>query len=66
MFDIPMDLKYLEKEIIAYMDSLDWSTKSIWSTGQKLSSAGSLIRAAGLFETVHEYVKTKQNPETGL
>jgi len=55
-----------EKEIIAYMDSLDWSTKSIWGTGQKLSSAGSLIRAAGLFDTVHEYVKAKQNPETGL
>jgi len=55
-----------EKEIIAFMDSLDWSTKSIWHTGQKLASASNLIRAAGLYETVHTYVKAKQNPETGL
>jgi len=55
-----------EKEIIAYMDSLDWSTKSIWSTGQKLSTARSMISAAGLFEVVHDYIIARQNPETGL
>jgi len=55
-----------KKEIIAYMDSLDWSSKSIWSTGSNLSAAVSMIQAAGLFDTVHEYIKAKQNPETGL
>lgn len=55
-----------EDEMRAYLDSLDWSTKSIWSTGQKLSMAIQLIEAAGLYEFVHDYVKAKQNPETGL
>jgi len=55
-----------EKEIVAYMDSLDWSYNSIWSTGQKLSTARSMITAAGLFEVVHDYVKARQNPGTGL
>ena len=60
--------EYLEskEKIIEYMDSLDWSTKRIWSTGQKLCSALSLIKAAGLFDTVSSYVAAKQNPETGL
>lgn len=62
---VPEYLKSKEN-IVAYMDSLDWSTKSIWSTGQKLCSALSLIRAAGLFDTVSEYVAKRQNPETGL
>lgn len=55
-----------EKEMLAYLESLDWSTRSIWSTGQKLSMAASLIEAAGLYEFVHEYVKARQNPDTGL
>ena len=55
-----------EKEMLVYLDSLDWSTKSIWKTGQKLAMAAPLIDAAGLFDFVYEYVKEKQNPETGL
>lgn len=55
-----------EREMRAYLDGLDWSVKSIWGTGQKLSSAVSLITAAGLYDFVHEYVKAKQNPDTGL
>lgn len=55
-----------EREMRAYLDSLDWSVKSIWGTGQKLSSAVSLITAAGLYDFVHDYVKAKQNPDTGL
>ena len=62
---IPEYLTSKEK-IVRYMDSLDWSTKSIWSTGQKLCSALDLIRAAGLFDTVSDYVAARQNPETGL
>lgn len=55
-----------EAKMIEYMEGLDWSTKSIWSTGQKLSSETSLIRAAGLYDVVADYVKTRQNPDTGL
>lgn len=55
-----------EREMREYLDGLDWSVKSIWGTGQKLSSAVSLITAAGLYDFVHEYVKAKQNPDTGL
>ncbi len=60
--------EYLESEekMRFYLDSLDWSTDSIWSTGQKLTTAKDLIRAAGLFEFVCEYIKEKQNPKTGL
>ena len=62
---VPEYLKSKEN-IVAYMDSLDWSTESIWLTGQKLCSALSLIRAAGLFDTVSDYVASRQNPSTGL
>jgi hypothetical protein len=55
-----------EEKMLEYMESLDWSTKSIWSTGQKLSSETSLIRAAGLYDFVADYVQTRQNTETGL
>ena len=60
--------EYLESEakMIAYLDSLDWTTKSIWGTGQKLATAVSLVEAAGMYELVHEYAKSRQNPETGL
>ena len=62
---LPERLQSAEK-MIEYMEGLDWSSKSIWSTGQKLSSETSLIRAAGLYDVVADYVKTKQNTETGL
>ena len=55
-----------EENMIAWLDSLDWSNKKIWSTGQCISSAKFLIKAAGLERTVYEYVLKKQNPETGL
>ena len=55
-----------EEKMKEYLDSLDWSQKGVWSTGQKLSTSGTLIKAAGLYEFVHDYIKSKQNPETGL
>lgn len=59
---------YLESRetMLAYLDSLDWSTKSIWSTGQKLAMAEQFIVPAGHLELVHDYIKSKQNPDTGL
>jgi len=62
---LPERLQSKEK-MLEYMESLDWSTKSIWSTGQKLSSETTLIKAAGLYDFVADYVQTRQNPETGL
>jgi len=60
--------EYLESEekMKAYLDSLDWSTKSIWSTGQRLTTAKGMMKAAGLFEFVHDYIVSRQNKETGL
>ena len=55
-----------EEKMLEYMESLDWSTKSIWLTGQRLSSETTLIKAAGLYDFVADYVVTRQNPETGL
>ena len=55
-----------EENMIAWLDSLDWSNKKIWSTGQKISSAVTLIKAAGLDKVVYEYILKKQNPETAL
>ena len=55
-----------EERMLEYLDSLDWSAKAIWSTGQKLSTARSLIRAAGLEEPVRNYIASKQNQKTGL
>ena len=59
---------YLESEakMLEYLDSLDWSVESIWKTGQKLSTSYSLIKAAGYYELVYDYIKKKQNPTTGL
>ena len=59
---------YLESReaMLAYLDGLDWSTKSIWSTGQRLSTAGGLIKAAGYTDLVREYIESRQNPDTGL
>ena len=54
------------ENMIAWLDSLDWSNKKIWGTGQNLSMASALIKAAGLDRTVYEYVLEKQNPETAL
>ena len=60
--------EYLEspEKMTAFLDSLDWSTRSIWGTGQTLGMAADLIRSAGLYDTVYEYVKSKQNRDTGL
>lgn len=60
--------EYLEskEKMKEYLDSLDWSTASIWSTGQKLTTAKGLMKAAGLFEYVHDYIVDRQNKETGL
>ena len=59
---------YLEspEKMTAFLDSLDWSTKAIWGTGQRLTTASAYIRAAGLFDLVRDYIISKQNPETGL
>ena len=55
-----------KEKMLSYLDSLDWTTKSIWSTGQKLATAHSMITAAGLSDVVHDYIVSRQNPETGL
>lgn len=62
---IPEYLKS-EENMIAWLDSLDWSNQRIWGTGQKISSAVQLIKAAGLDKVVYEYILKKQNPETAL
>ncbi len=62
---IPEYLKS-EENMTAWLDSLDWSNRSIWGTGQKLSSSANLIKAAGLDGVVYEYILKKQNPETAL
>ena len=58
--------EYLESEekMKAYLDSLDWS--STWGTGQRLTTASGVIKAAGLYDFVHDYIVSKQNKETGL
>ena len=55
-----------EENMIAWLDSLDWSTARIWGTGQKISSAVTLIKAAGLGDVVYEYILKKQDPDTAL
>ncbi len=55
-----------EEAVTKYLDALDWSTKSIWGTGQNLATQADLIRAAGLEDTVCSYIISKQNPDTGL
>ena len=54
-----------EKNFIEYLESFDW-TKPPYSTGQALATQSSLIRSAGLFEVAVDFIKSKQNPETGL
>ena len=58
--------EYLEskEKMKEYLDSLNW--KETWSTGQKLVTAMSMIKAAGLYEYVYDYIVDKQNKETGL
>ena len=62
---IPEYLKS-EENMIAWLDSMDWTNNRIWGTGQKISSAVTLIKAAGLDRVVYEYILKKQNPETAL
>jgi hypothetical protein len=59
---------YLESRetMLAYLDGLDWSTKAIWGTGQALTTASPLFRAAGYMDLVRDYIISRQNPETGL
>ncbi len=60
--------EYLEsrEKMKEYLDSLNWTTEYIWSTGHDLTTAKNLMRAAGLYEYVHDYIKDRQNKETGL
>ncbi len=62
---LPERLQSKEK-MLEFMESLDWSQKFIWGTGQRLSSETMLIKAAGLYDFVADYVQSRQNPETGL
>ena len=55
-----------EDKMIEWLDSLDWTNKAIWGTGQKISSATALIKAAGLDRLVYEYILKKQDQNTGL
>ncbi len=52
--------------VTRYLDSLDWSTRSIWGTGQTLATQAGLIRAAGLEDTVCNYIISRQDKDTGL
>ena len=60
--------EYLKSEetMLEYLDSLDWGYDKIWSTGQKLTTARTLIYASGYEKLTKAYVKSKINPETGL
>lgn len=60
--------EYLESQnaFIEYLDSLDWSSAGVWGTGDNLASAKTLIQGAGLYSVAQEYIKQKQNIETGL
>ena len=55
-----------KENCLNYLDEKDWSTAGIWATGNSLSSAKAQIIAAGLLDTVRDYIIKKQNPETGL
>lgn len=55
-----------EEKMLEYLDSLDWSTAKIWSTGNELQAEHSMIKSAGLEDVVREYIAEKQNKETGL
>lgn len=55
-----------EAKMLEYLDSLDWSYKGIWSTGQKLTTERPLIDAMGLRPLVQKYIEDRQNPDTGL
>ena len=58
---------YLQSEeaFLEWLDERPWDT-NVYGAGANLSAIASLIKAAGLWETAVEYVKEKQNPETGL
>ena len=60
--------EYLKSEstMIEYLDGLDWSYNGIWLTGQRLSTASTLIYAAGFERLIKEYLVTKINPQTAL
>lgn len=62
---IPEYLKS-EETMLAYLESLDWSYDRIWSTGQNLTAARTLIYASGYEKLTKEFVNSKINPETGL
>ena len=62
---IPEYLKS-EETMLAYLNSLDWGYDRIWSTGQKLTTARTLIYASGYEKLTKEYIISKINPETGL
>lgn len=55
-----------ESAMLDYLNSLDFSAKGIWLTGQRLSTASTLIHGAGYGKIVKDYLLTKINPETGL
>ena len=62
---IPENLKS-ESAMIEHLDNLDWSYDGIWLTGQKLSTASTMIYAAGFEKLLKEYLVSKINPQTGL
>ena len=61
---IPEHLQSKEK-FFEYAEGLDW-VKGVWGTGQTLATQAGLIKAAGLFENACDFIKSKQNKETGL
>lgn len=55
-----------KEKMLEYLDSLNWSTAGIWTTGNELQAEQSMIKSAGLEDLVREYIASKQNKETGL
>ncbi len=53
-----------EEKFLEYLDSLNWDNG--WGSGNTLAAQLTQIRAAGLFEVASEYLREKQNKETGL
>ncbi len=53
------------EKFLEYLDSMNWDSGG-WGSGNTLAAQLTQIRAAGLFEVASDYLRDKQNKETGL
>ncbi len=61
-----IEQRFSSKEsFLEYLDSMNWDSGG-WGSGNTLAAQLTQIRAAGLFEVASEYLREKQNKETGL